>query len=167
MTSSKTLGDVFSTLKYILLITIGIELVSGALIYSSIDSSKFASQSEHLFFSAFHSISAFCNAGFSTLNSSLYDSGFRFNYYLQLVVILTFVLGGLGFPIVVNILKFLRYKISHFLKFSSKKTKYRPWVLNLNSRITLITTLSISLVAFIAFVFSGVQQHLVRAQWLW
>ena len=153
MTSSKTLGDVFSTLKYILLITIGIELVSGALIYSSIDSSKFASQSEHLFFSAFHSISAFCNAGFSTLNSSLYDSGFRFNYYLQLVVILTFVLGGLGFPIVVNILKFLRYKISHFLKFSSKKTKYRPWVLNLNSRITLITTLSISLVAFVAFFF--------------
>ncbi len=153
MTSSKTLGDVFSTLKYILLITIGIELVSGALIYSSIDSSKFASQSEHLFFSAFHSISAFCNAGFSTLSSSLYDTGFRFNYYLQLVIILTFVLGGLGFPIVVNILKFLRYKISHFLKFSSKKTKYRPWVLNLNSRITLITTLSISLVAFVAFFF--------------
>lgn len=151
MTSSKKLGEVFSTLKYIILITFGIELFAGILIYTSIDSSNFASQSDQLFFSAFHSISAFCNAGFSTLNSSLYDVGFRFNYYLQLVIILTFVLGGLGFPIVVNILKYLKYKI--ITLFSSKKSKYRPWVLNLNSRITLVTTLSISLIAFIMFYF--------------
>jgi trk system potassium uptake protein len=151
MTSSRKLGEVFSTLKYIILITFGIEFFSGALIYTSIDSSNFASQSDQLFFSAFHSISAFCNAGFSTLSDSLYDTGFRFNYYLQLVIILTFVLGGLGFPIVVNILKFLKYKI--ITLFSPHKSKYRPWVLNLNSRITLITTLSISLVAFIVFYF--------------
>lgn len=153
MTSSKKLGEVFSTLKYIILITFGIELFAGILIYSSIDSSNFDSQFEQLFFSAFHSISAFCNAGFSTLNSSLYDIGFRFNYYLQLIVILTFVLGGLGFPIVVNILKYFKYKISTLFSFSSRKNKHRPWVLNLNSRITLVTTLSISFVAFILFYF--------------
>ncbi|MDO9553480.1 TrkH family potassium uptake protein [Rhodonellum sp.] len=149
MTSAKKLGEVFSTLKYIILITFGIELFAGFLIYTSIDSSNFGSQSEQLFFSAFHSISAFCNAGFSTLTNSLYETGFRFNYYLQLVIILTFVLGGLGFPIVVNILKYLKYKI--ITLFSSKRSKYRPWVLNLNSRITLVTTLSISLVAFVIF----------------
>lgn len=151
MTSSRTLGEVFSTLKYIILITFGIELFAGILIYTSIDSSNFATQSDRLFFSAFHSISAFCNAGFSTLTNSLYETGFRFNYYLQLVIILTFVLGGLGFPIVVNILKYLKYKI--ITLFSSKKRKYRPWVLNLNSRITLVTTLSISIVAFVVFYF--------------
>lgn len=151
ITSSKKLGEVFSTLKYIILITFGIEFFSGILIYTSIDSNNFASQSDQLFFSAFHSISAFCNAGFSTLNDSFHDTGFRFNYYLQLVIILTFVLGGLGFPIVVNILKFFKYKI--ITLFSSRKSKYRPWVLNLNSRITLITTLSISLVAFVVFYF--------------
>lgn len=151
MTSSRKLGEVFSTLKYIILITFGIEFFSGALIYTSIDSSNFASQSDQLFFSAFHSISAFCNAGFSTLSDSLYDTGFRFNYYLQLIVILTFVLGGLGFPIVVNILKYFKYKI--ITLFSQRKSKYRPWVLNLNSRITLVTTLSISIVAFVIFYF--------------
>ena len=151
MTSSIKLGEVFSTLKYIILITFGIELFAGILIYTSIDSSNFASQSDQLFFSAFHSISAFCNAGFSTLTNSLYETGFRFNYYLQLVIILTFVLGGLGFPIVVNILKYLKYKI--ITLFSFEKSKYRPWVLNLNSRITLVTTLSISLVAFVIFYF--------------
>lgn len=149
LTSSRKLGEVFSTLKYIILITFVIEFVSGVLIYTSIDSSNFASQFDQLFFSAFHSISAFCNAGFSTLSNSLYDTGFRFNYYLQLVIILTFMLGGLGFPIVVNILKFLKYKI--ITLFSPRKNMYRPWVLNINSRITLITTLSISLVAFVAF----------------
>ena len=70
MTSSKKLGEVFSTLKYIILITFGIELFSGILIYTSLDSSQFRTQSEQIFFSAFHSISAFCNAGFSTLDES-------------------------------------------------------------------------------------------------
>ena len=151
ITSSKKLGEVFSTLKYIILITFGIELFSGILIYTSVGSSIFATQSDRLFFSAFHSISAFCNAGFSTLTNSFYETGFRFNYYLQLVVIFTFVLGGLGFPIVVNTLKYLKYKI--ITLFSYRKSRYRPWVLNLNSRITLFTTLSISLVAFVAFYF--------------
>jgi Trk-type K+ transport system membrane component len=151
ITSSNKLSDVFSTLKYIILITFGIELFSGILIYSSIDSSIFGSQSHRIFFSVFHSISAFCNAGFSTLSNSLYQAEYKFNYYLQLVIIFTFVLGGLGFPIVVNILKYLKYKIVSL--FTLKKSKYKPWVLNLNSRITLITTLSISLLAFILFYF--------------
>lgn len=151
MTSAKKLGEVFSTLKYIILITFGLELFAGILIYTSIDSSNFGSQSEQLFFSVFHSISAFCNAGFSTLSNSLYETGFRFNYYLQLVIIFTFVLGGLGFPIIVNFLTYLKYKIVTL--FSTRKNKYRPWVLNINSRITLVTTLSVSLVAFVIFYF--------------
>ncbi len=160
MTNSRKLGEVFSTLKYIILITFGIELFAGILIYTSIDSSNFATQSDQLFFSAFHSISAFCNAGFSTLTNSLYETGFRFNYYLQLVIIFTFVLGGLGFPIVVNILKYFKYKFFTF--FSSKKSQYRPWVLNLNSRITLFTTLSISIVAVVLFYFLEYNNTLVE-----
>lgn len=149
--SSNKFGEVFSTLKNIILITFGIELFSGVLIYTSIDSSNFVSQSDQIFFSAFHSISAFCNAGFSTVTDNFYNTGFRYNYYLQLVLIFTFVLGGLGFPIVTNILKFFKYKIINL--FSRRKSKYRPWILSLNSRINLITTLSISLVAFVAFYF--------------
>ena len=151
ITNSHNLGEVFSTLKYIILITLGIELFSAILIYSSVDPLQFRSHSERLFFSVFHAISAFCNAGFSTLSGSLYESDFRFNYYLQLIVICTFVVGGLGFPIVVNTLKYLKYKITNLLTFSARTVKYRPWVLNLNSRITLITTLSISFFGFIIF----------------
>ncbi|MGB0837380.1 MAG: TrkH family potassium uptake protein [Flavobacteriaceae bacterium] len=149
ITSSKKLGEVFSTLKNIILITFSIELVAAILIYFTTDTTLFKSNAEHIFFSVFHSVSAFCNAGFSTLSSSLYDLGFRFNYPLQIVIIFTFVLGGLGFPIVVNILTYFKYKIKFF--FSSKRRDYKPWILNLNSRITLVTTLTISLISCIAF----------------
>lgn len=151
LTSSNKLGEVFSTLKYILLVTFGIELVSALLIYVSLDTCNFNSQWEQIFFSVFHAISSFCNAGFSTLPNSLSETGFQCNYALHLVIILTFFLGALGFPIVVNLLTYLKYKISILLSFSKKQKNYRPWVLNLNSRLSLITTLSITIIAFVLF----------------
>lgn len=60
-------------------------------------------------------------------------------------------MGGLGFPIVVNLIKYLKYKITTL--FSSERSKHKPWILNLNSRITLFTTLSITCIAFIFFYF--------------
>lgn len=151
LTSSNKLSDVFSTLKYILLITFSIEITSAILIYSSIDSSLMTNSSEKIFFSAFHATSAFCNAGFSTLKNNIYEEGFKVNYYFQLILIGTFVFGGLGFPIIVNVLNFFKYKLFHFFTFNKIKKGYRPWVLNINSRITLITTFSITLISFIAF----------------
>lgn len=151
ITSSKTIGEVFSTLKYIILITFSIELVSGILIYSSLNADHFSSQYERIFFSVFHAISAFCNAGFSTLPNSLYESDFKFNYMLQLTVIGTFVLGGLGFPIVANTINYLKYRVRKLFSFGKNRLGYRPWILNLNSRITLITTFSITAVAFVGF----------------
>ncbi len=151
MTSSKKLGEVFTTLKYVILTTFTIELFSGLLIYSSLDANNFQSNYEQIFFSAFHAISAFCNAGFSTLSNSLYEDGFKYNYFLQLTIIFSFVLGGLGFPIVSNVINYLKYRLRKLFSFGREKIGYRPWVLNINSRITLVTTLSISAVAFVAF----------------
>lgn len=151
LTSSNKLGEVFSTLKYILLVTFGIELVAALLIYVSLDTRNFNSQWEQIFFAVFHAISSFCNAGFSTLSNSLSERGFEYNYALHLAIIFTFFLGALGFPIVVNMLSYLRYKISILLSFSKRRKNYKPWVLNLNSRLSLITTLAIVFIAFIFF----------------
>ncbi|UCB46980.1 MAG: hypothetical protein JSV25_06060 [Spirochaetota bacterium] len=54
-----------------------------------------------LFYSLFHSISAFCNAGFSLYSESF--MGARSNVYVNLVMILLIVLGGLGFTVLLNI----------------------------------------------------------------
>lgn len=81
----------------------------------------------------------------------MYESDFKFNYFLQVTVILTFVLGGLGFPIVANIVNYMKFRLRKLFSSGRNKVGYRPWVLNLNSRITLITIFSITAIAFVAF----------------
>ena len=151
MTNSQKIGDVFGTLKNIIVITAIVELSAAILIFFSLDKSLIAKFSDRAFFSIFHSISAFCNAGFSTLSNSIYENGFRFNYPLQLIIIATFVLGGLGFPIVVNIISIIKHKCSNLFFSNRKEKNHKPWVLNINSRITLVTTASLTTVAFILF----------------
>ena len=151
MTSSRKISDVFSTLKYVLVITFTIELFAGILIYTSLDPSLFATGTRQVFFAVFHAVSAFCNAGFSTLTNSLYEEGFRFNYYLHLTIILSFVLGGLGFPIVANIIKYIKYRARKLFLLRTGRISHRPWVLHLNSRITLVTTFALMAIGFIAF----------------
>ncbi len=148
MSNASKIGDAFRTLKYIIITTVTIELVSAVLIFSTLDVEGFDTLRSRVFFALFHSVSAFCNAGFSTLSAGLYDPGFRFKYGLQLVVIATFVLGGLGFPIVANLIAYLRHRVRNFSPRHVNLRVYRPWMLNLNSRITLVTTTSLTVVPF-------------------
>lgn len=151
ITNSQKVSDVFSTLKYIIIITATVEFIAAILIFFSLDASLIKDLADRVFFSIFHAISAFCNAGFSTLSNNMYQTGFRFNYNLQLILIACFVLGGLGFPIVVNLIKYLKHKIINLLSLNSSFKIYKPWILHINSRISLITTLSLTVVGFILF----------------
>ncbi|MCB5931901.1 hypothetical protein LJB63_21435, partial [[Eubacterium] rectale] len=49
--------------------------------------------------SLFHSVSAFCNAGFSTFPMNLMEPGIRLCYSGQAVIMALIVCGGLGFGI--------------------------------------------------------------------
>lgn len=148
--SSGAIGKELGLLKSILIITLSIEAFSALLIFYNTDPAAFNSVSERVFFSVFHAVSAFCNAGFSTLSDSLMQGGFQFNYGLQLAIILTFVIGGLGFPIVSNIVSYLSYKTKGVFSFFDKPN-YRPWVLTLNSRIALITTIVLTVGGTLVF----------------
>lgn len=142
MSNSEKIAEVFSTLRKIILLTATIEVLGAVIIYSTLDREIITSEQDRIFFSVFHSISAFCNAGFSTLTNGLNEFGFRFNYPLQLIIALLFILGGLGFPIVFNFIKYIKHLLKNrLLPFSLKrKGIYIPWVININSRIVLITT---------------------------
>lgn len=143
MTSSDKLGEVFNTLKRILIITVIIEALGAIIIYSTLDLSLLGgSVNKGIFFSIFHAISAFCNAGFSTLSGNLYEPGYQFNYGLHLIVAFLFIFGGLGFPIVYNVYKYVKQLMRRifFSTFTREKFHYAPWVINLNSRIILSTT---------------------------
>lgn len=139
MSNSDKIAEVFSTLKKVILITFAIEAAGAILIFMSLDKNLFSSFGGRTFFSVFHSVSAFCNAGFSTLTNSFYEPDYRFNYFLLVTVAFLIIIGGIGFPIIFNAITYLRYVIVHRLfRFRSERS---PWIINLNTRITVITTL--------------------------
>lgn len=148
------IDEIFKTLKRILIITVGIEFVGAFFIFTSLNPALIPSLGSRIYFSAFHSISAFCNAGFSTLPHGIMENGYVDNYGFQLSLIFLFVLGGLGFPIVINLLKYLKHLIRRtFLQiFNHKKDVYKPWIMKLGSKINLITTISLIVIGTI-FVF--------------
>jgi len=147
-TTSKV-GDVLSTLKKIILFTFAIEAVGAIFIFASLDAEVIPATGNRIFFSVFHSVSGFCNAGFSTLSESLYAPAFRFNYSLHLIIAFLFILGGIGFPIVFNFFLYLKYAVMNLL-FRRKKI-YLHWVLSINTRIVVVTTLALLVVGTAGF----------------
>ncbi|MET3115705.1 trk system potassium uptake protein TrkH [Pedobacter sp. CG_S7] len=139
----KKLGSAINTLLTIIFITLVFEIAGAALIYLSVDAINFTSSTERVYFAVFHSISAFCNAGFSILPDGLHHVSVRYNYTLQLILALLFILGGFGFGIVLNTYQFLkRWLINVYQKVIHKKAfTYKAWVMNFNSRLIAWTTL--------------------------
>ena len=153
MTNTEKLGEVFTTLKKIILITATIELIGAIFIFSSISSTLIESFADRVFFSIFHAISSFCNAGFSILPASMYESAYRFNYPMHLVLAGLYIIGGIGFPIVFNVMKYLKHlitKVSGKLLHQSRSMS-RPWVINLNTRIVLITSFILTVISTVLF----------------
>ncbi len=139
MTNSEKIAEVFSTVRIIILFTLAIEAVGALFIYFSLDSQVIPSVDERIFFSVFHSVSGFCSAGFTLMTDSLYNSLFRFNYSMHLIIAFLFIVGGLGFPIVHNFFRYVRhYLVNRIMK---SRALHVPWVVTINTRIVLITTL--------------------------
>lgn len=59
-----------------------------------------------LYVAIFHSVSAFCNAGFSTFSESM--AGYVGNIPVNLIFMVLIILGGLGFPVVYEAIRVLR-----------------------------------------------------------
>lgn len=139
---SENIADVFKTLKKIIILTGLIEIAGAFFVYIFLQESNITGTANKIFFSVFHAISGFCNAGFSTLSNSLYDPAFRFNYPLHLIIAVLFITGGIGFPILFNSYKYVKHFIIHrtIPVIRNKPVIHLPWVININSRIVVITT---------------------------
>ncbi|MBP1838519.1 TrkH family potassium uptake protein [Formosa algae] len=150
-TSTENLQDVFRIAAQIVGFTLGIELLGAVFIYSSIDS--ISTIEDKVFFSIFHSISAFCNAGFSTSSSSFYQPTLRYDYSLQWVLMLLIIIGGIGYSFIFNSYTYLKRR---FLNLFRKKNKVTTTVrvFTLNSKITIVTTSILLVVGFIFFYFA-------------
>ncbi|MTI68228.1 MAG: Trk family potassium uptake protein [Firmicutes bacterium] len=127
-----TLSGLVKLTRYILLSTIIMEGL-GVLLLST----KFIpvyGVKKGLWFSLFHSISAFCNAGFDLIGSSM--EPFVESYIVNITVTLLVVIGGLGYSVYIDITESRKYK-----KFS------------LHTKLVLIISGGLLLVGFILTLF--------------
>ena len=98
MLSGTSLNDARRLLRGVILLTLVIEIIGAILIFLSWgDSVKFTGFGQKVFYSIFHSISAFCNAGFALFSNNLYENGVKDAYMLHIVIAFLIIFGGIGF----------------------------------------------------------------------
>lgn len=116
-----------TTLKRVIIFTFLVEGIA-ALTYYVGWSMEFDGTGQRIFFSIFHAISAFCNAGFSLFTNSLADTQNATNPVINIVTMITIVIGGLGFTVIWELIRKSRERV-HWRK-----------RLSIHSRTVLITT---------------------------
>lgn len=151
---SKSINNLVPTLLYILLFTLTVEIIGAVAVYMTIPATLGMSFSDKIVFSAFHSLSSFCNAGFSCLpggmaNASLMNS----NQSIYIVTSILIFAGAIGFPILVNIKDILARCLHRFF---SKKVRRNSGLrqihlYDLNTKLVLVTTLTILAIGSIGF----------------
>jgi potassium uptake TrkH family protein len=153
MLSNRQVNNVMRFVYQVVGLTLMFELAGAAGIFFSLDDSLFDRKLDRIFFSIFHSVSAFCNAGFSTYSGGLYEPVIRFNYSMQLVIALLVITGGMGFPIVFNLYRFLNIRYANTMRMvqGNNKREYFPKVININSRLALIMSGSLLLIGFVVY----------------
>lgn len=144
MISTNSLNSLLSTLLYILGFTLAIEGIGMFLIWLDIHGTLGMTFYEELYFAAFHSISAFCNAGFSTLPGGMGNDIVMHNHnFLYIVLSLLIVFGGIGFPILVNIKDTIFYYLRYMwakIFFRRRRFVKQIHLYNLNTKIVLFMT---------------------------
>ncbi|HTO38316.1 MAG TPA: potassium transporter TrkG [Brumimicrobium sp.] len=126
--------------------TLAIEFIGFLLIFILIEPvGQLKTVSSRIFYSAFHAVSSFCNAGMSTIKDGLMNDIVATNYALHGVLLCLFFIGGFGMVYLFDIfgIKHLRNRMKN------------PWkTLRFDTRITLYTTLFLlALGALVFFIF--------------
>lgn len=144
MVGTDAFSSLISTLLNILIFTFTIEAIGALLIWISIHSTMNMTLNEEIFFSVFHAVSAFCNAGFSTLTGNLGNPAILYNHnWFYIIISILIILGGIGFPILVNFKNVLAFHIKSFcmklFKKNYKQIRYQH-LTNINTKIVIVTT---------------------------
>lgn len=117
----------------------------------------FASTPDRAFHSIFFSVSAFCNAGFATTDTSLH--GLRTHWTSHLVIAPLIIIGGIGFPVLENLAKVAWSRLRGVRIEAGKLIR-----INLNTKIVLSTTLVVYILGLLAIVIGETFQAGVGAR---
>ena len=116
-----------SLVKHVLLLTLILEVMGAALLFL-----RFAGMhppGQALFYSLFHAVSAFCNAGFSLYSNNF--EGFKQDFLLNLTIAGLIITGGLGFLVLMETRR----------RLFSRRTPLKSRRLSVHSKMVFILTL--------------------------
>lgn len=138
--------SLFSTkglLHQIIILTLTIETAGAIAIFFLWDPNLyFETLGDKIFYSIFHSISAFNNAGFSLFTNGLYENGVRHSYMLHIVIAILIFFGGIGFSSIRDLfgIESLRMRLKY------------PWKqIKLSTQIALYVSISLIIAGAVAF----------------
>jgi trk/ktr system potassium uptake protein len=136
--------DIFSLIKSIVLFTIGAEVVGA--VFLTIHWSRELPFLQAVYTGVFHSVSAFCNAGFALFPNSMvrYSDNLLFNTTMCSLI----VVGGIGFPVL--------YDLQGWIKFYGNKRRR----LSIQTKTVLLTTLI--LIVFGALMFAFLERQALK-----
>ena len=102
--NAETVFNIQKYLKKVIVTVLLIELIGAAILFF-----EFIKKFEFLkaiYYSVFHSVSAFCNAGFSLFSDNL--ESFKGSMIINTVIPILIIVGGLGFSTIINVYKYLK-----------------------------------------------------------
>ncbi|WP_017730755.1 TrkH family potassium uptake protein [Nafulsella turpanensis] len=141
--NSESLLTARDLIRRIVFMTILIEFVGFLLIFATWGNEiEFVSIDQKIYYSAFHAVSAFCQAGFSLFSNGLYQGLVREAYLMHLVIAGLIILGSIGFPVIQDLfsIKRLRDRLRH---------PWRDW--QLGTKIAVYVTAALLLVGTLTF----------------
>ncbi len=143
--SSDSLMDTKGLLRQIIFLSILIEVSGTIMIFMLWDPNlEFTSFWSKAFYSVFHAISAFNNAGFSLFTNGLMENGVQNSYILHLVIAVLIFMGSLGF-----------YAIRDLWGVKNMRNRLKiPWKkIKLSTAIALYSSIALIIIGTIAFYF--------------
>jgi trk system potassium uptake protein TrkH len=154
MLNLDVMGRVGRATAWIIGATLVIEAVGAAMLYGHWvdDAGRALPGGEQLYYSVFHSISAFCNAGFS-LHS---DSMVRYvgDWPIVLSISGLVIMGGLGFLVIMELATFRYWAHPSLRRFSFIRRRVKNQQiphLSIQTRIVLVATLGLLIVGALGF----------------
>lgn len=156
MVYSKTMNALIPTLLFILGFTFTVEAIGALGVFLTIHGQLgLPTVGDEVVFACFHSLSAFCNAGFSNLPGGMANPlMMQGNQSLYLVTCALVLMGAIGFPVWVNIKEILaqRWRRLRYLFARRQAPHERPrHIYDLNTRMVLTVTMTLYALGAVGF----------------
>lgn len=146
MLSEEDMGRISSVVRNITVITVLIEMIGAFFLFIFMKNPSQTSVGDRIFYSVFHSISAFCNAGFALFSDNLEQ--FYTNPGVVFTIAFLIILGGISFIVMTDMVSVINGKLK-----SAATGKYRKNQLSVNTRLVLTWTAGLILIGMFVIYF--------------